>query len=251
LEFEDERLVAVTGADFDLSLDGRPAPLRAPFTVSAGSRLRFGARRLGARAYLAVSGGITVTPILGSRATHLVSVMGGFNGRALIAGDRLPLGARSRFSRAALPLPPARESKPDAHSRLRVLPGPQLEYFQPDTIDVLQSAPYVVGQDSDRMGFRLEGPRLTHARQVDIISDATPLGVLQVPSSGQPILLMADRQTTGGYPKIATVIAADMAIAGQLAPADTITFAVCTTAEALKALITQERALMALEDRPS
>jgi antagonist of KipI len=251
LEFDDERLVAVTGADFDLSLDGRPAPLRAPFTVSAGSRLRFGARRLGARAYLAVSGGIAVTPILGSRATHLVSVMGGVRGRALIAGDRLPLGVRSRFSRAALPLPPARESRSDPNATLRVLPGPQLEYFQPDAIDVLQSAPYVVAQDSDRMGFRLDGPRLTHARPVDIISDATPLGVLQVPASGQPILLMADRQTTGGYPKIATVIAADMAVAGQLAPADTITFAVCTTAEALKALITQERALMALEDRPS
>ena len=251
LEFEDERLVAVTGADFDLSLDGRPAPLRAPFTVSAGSRLRFGARRLGARAYLAVSGGITVTPILGSRATHLVSVMGGVSGRALIAGDRLPLGVRSRFSRAALPLPASTESRSAPHATLRVLSGPQLEYFQADAIDVLQSAPYVVAQDSDRMGFRLEGPRLTHARPVDIISDATPLGVLQVPASGQPILLMADRQTTGGYPKIATVIAADMALAGQLAPADTIAFAVCTTAEALKALITQERALMALEDRPS
>jgi antagonist of KipI len=251
LEFEDERLIAVTGADFDLSLDGRPAPLRAPFTVSAGSRLRFGARRLGARAYLAVSGGITVTPILGSRATHLVSIMGGVSGRALIAGDRLPLGVSSRFSRAALPLPPAGESRSDPHATLRVLPGPQLEYFQPDAMAVLQSAPYVVGKDSDRMGFRLEGPRLTHARPVEIISDATPLGVLQVPASGQPILLMADRQTTGGYPKIATVIAADMAIAGQLAPSDTITFAVCTAAEALKALITQERALMAVEDRPS
>lgn len=251
LEFEDERLVAVTGADFDLSLDGRPAPLRAPFTVSAGSRLRFGARRRGARGYLAVSGGITVTPVLGSRATHLVSVMGGVSGRALIAGDRLPLGVGSRSSRAALPLPPERESRSDHHATLRVLPGPQLEYFRPDAIAILQSAPYVVGQDSDRMGFRLEGPRLTHARSADIISDATPLGVLQVPASGQPILLMADRQTTGGYPKIATVIAADMAIAGQLAPADTITFALCTMAEALKALITQERALMAVEDRPS
>ena len=101
------------------------------------------------------------------------------------------------------------------------------------------------------MGFRLEGPALMHARGADLISDATPLGVLQVPASGQPILLMADRQTTGGYPKIATVIAADMSIAGQLAPGDSIAFVVCTAAEALKALIAQERALMALEDRPS
>ena len=99
------------------------------------------------------------------------------------------------------------------------------------------------------MGLRLAGPRLVHVRGADVISDATPLGVLQVPASGQPILLMADRQTTGGYPKIATVIAADMAIAGQLAPADTITFVVCTRHEALAALIAQERALMAVEGR--
>jgi antagonist of KipI len=247
LEFEDERLVAVTGADFELMLDGRPAPSHAPFTVSAGSHLRFGARRLGARAYLAVSGGITVPMVLGSRATHLVSAMGGIAGRALIAGDRLPLGVRPRFSLAVLPLP-ARESRSDPNATLRVLPGPQADYFAPDALDLLQSAPYVVRSNSDRMGFRLEGPRLTHARGADIISDATPLGVLQVPASGQPILLMADRQTTGGYPKIATVIAADMTVAGQLAPADTIAFVVCTPHDALTALIAQERALMALEE---
>jgi allophanate hydrolase subunit 2 len=124
-----------------------------------------------------------------------------------------------------------------------------VEYFTPDALDLLQSAPYVVAGNSDRMGFRLEGPRLTHARGADIISDATPLGVLQVPASGQPILLMADRQTTGGYPKIATVIAADMTVAGQLAPADTIAFVVCTAREAMTALIAQERALMAVEER--
>ncbi len=97
------------------------------------------------------------------------------------------------------------------------------------------------------MGFRLEGPRLLHARGADIISDATPLGALQVPASGQPILLMADRQTTGGYPKIATVITADLPVAGQLGPGDTIVFLVCSPREAMAALIAQERALMALE----
>ena len=248
LEFDDERLVAIAGADFELSLDGRPVPSRAPFIVSAGSRLRFGARQVGARAYLAVSGGIAVPPILGSRSTHVLSGMGGVDGRALVAGDRLPLGVRSRFSRAALPLT-ARELRSDPHATVRVLPGPQAEYFAPDGLDVLQSAPYAIAQNSDRMGFRLEGPRLTHSRGADIVSDATPLGVLQVPASGQPILLMADRQTTGGYPKIATVIAADLPIAGQLAPADTIRFVVCTPRDALTGLIAQERALMALEDR--
>src|SRR5262249_42796322 len=116
-----------------------------------------------------------------------------------------------------------------------------------DALDVLQSAPYTISNTSDRMGFRLEGPRLTHSRGADIISDATPLGVLQVPASGQPILLMADRQTSGGYPKIATVISADISVAGQLGPGDSISFAVCSPRDALTALIAQERALMAVE----
>ena len=249
LEFEDERLIAVAGADFELTLDGRQVPSHAPFIVAAGSRLRFGARRLGARAYLAVSGGIAVPLTLGSRSTHLVSAMGGLDGRALTAGERLPLGETARAPRTPLGPQTAVVDLPDHHATLRVLPGPQADSFASDALASLQSAPYVVASDSDRMGFRLEGPRLAHARGADIISDATPLGVLQVPASGQPILLMADRQTTGGYPKIATVIAADMAIAGQLAPADTIAFAVCTPREAMTALIAQERALMALEDR--
>src|SRR4051812_4255635 len=228
LEFEDERLVAVAGADYDLSLDGRPAPPRAPFTVSAGSRLRFGTRRLGARAYLAVSGGIVVPSVLGSRSTHLVSAMGGMSGRALIAGDRLPLGDSTLPHGTALAPQSAVVALPNRQALLRVLPGPQVDYFAPDALEILQSASYIVARNSDRMGFRLDGPGLTHARGADILSDATPLGVLQVPASGQPILLMADRQTTGGYPKLATVISADMAVAGQLAPDDAIRFVVCT-----------------------
>ena len=249
LEFMDERLVAVAGAEFELLLDGRSVPSNAPFTVSAGSHLRFGARRLGSRAYLAVSGGIAVPPTLGSRSTHLVSAMGGLRGRALTAGDRLPLGDPTRVPGTALAPQTAIVPLPDGHATVRVLPGPQVEYFSADALEVLQSAPYVIGHHSDRMGFRLEGPRLAHARGADIISDATPLGVMQVPASGQPILLMADRQTTGGYPKIATVIAADIAVAGQLGPADSISFVVCTPREAMAALIAQERALMAVEDR--
>jgi antagonist of KipI len=112
---------------------------------------------------------------------------------------------------------------------------------------VLQSAPYVVSTQSDRMGFRLEGQTLERAGSADFISDATPLGALQVPASGQPILLMADRQTTGGYPKIATVITADIGRAGQLAPGNSISFVVCSQREAIAALVSRERAVMALE----
>ena len=247
LEFEDERVVAVTGADFEITLDSKPALAGAPFMVSAESRLRFGQRRRGARAYLAIRGGVAVPPVLGSRATHLISAMGGVGGRALKAGDRLPLGVAEVMRPTAAPLADRLVPLPAHPARLRVLPGPQADAFATEAFSALQSAPYTVGQQSDRMGFRLEGPPLAHARGADIISDATPLGVLQVPASGQPILLMADRQTTGGYPKIATVISADLAVAGQLGPGDTIVFSVCDPHEAMAALIAQERALMALE----
>jgi antagonist of KipI len=210
-------------------------------------RLRFGARRRGARAYLAVSGGIAVPPTLGSRATHVISAMGGFAGRPLRAGDRLALGPVAKTSGAVAPPEDPIIALPEKQARLRVLPGPQQDYFVPDALAALQSQPYTIASNSDRMGFRLEGPRLVHSRGSDIISDATPLGALQVPASGQPILLMADRQTTGGYPKIATVITADMSVAGQLGPGDEIIFETCSLKDAMAALIVQEQALLRVE----
>jgi antagonist of KipI len=250
LEFDAERVVSVAGAEFELTMDGRSVPAHAPFLVAAGAQLRFGRRLRGARAYLAVEGGIDVPRTLGSRATHVISAMGGLDGRALVAGDQLPLGESTRTSGAAIGPPRAPiAALPERQARIRVLAGPQQDYFTADALDVLQSAPYTISNTSDRMGFRLQGPRLAHSRGADIISDATPLGVLQVPASGQPILLMADRQTSGGYPKIATVISADISVAGQLGPGDAIVFAVCSPREALAALIAQERALMAVESR--
>jgi antagonist of KipI len=163
----------------------------------------------------------------------------------LAAGDALPLGAPGgpqprRSGETALP----ESGRP---TRVRVLPGPHLDTFSTDALGALQSSPYTVGNDSDRMGFRLIGPRLTPVNGADIISDATPLGVLQVPRSGQPVLLMADRQTTGGYAIVATVISADIGLAGQLAPGDQIQFEACSLYEAMAALIKQEQALMAIE----
>jgi biotin-dependent carboxylase-like uncharacterized protein len=247
VELEDERVVAVAGAEFALTVDGLFEGGNTAFVAPAGSRLRFGARGRGSRAYLAIAGGIAVAPTLGSRSTHLVSRMGGLEGRALAAGDLLPLGEAGSMSRRQLAGGIFR--LPERHARVRVLPGPQRERFADQALDALQSGPYTITSDSDRMGFRLEGPSLAHRPGMDFISDATPLGVLQVPSSGQPVLLMADRQTTGGYPKIATVITADIGIAGQLGPGDTISFEVCSWQSALAALIAQERALMAVERR--
>ena len=265
VEFDDERIAAVCGADFEMTVDGRAMPVNAPFGVSAGSVLRFGSHRRGARAYLAIAGGIAVPPVLNSRSTHLPSAMGGFEGRPLRAGDRLPLGKRGRESfsltkTARIPafsglithpkMTPVPFSLPGGHARVRILPGPQLERFAPEALDVLQSAPFVVDAASNRMGYRLRGPVLRRAGDVEMLSDAATLGALQVPAAGQPILLMADRQTTGGYPSIATVISADIGLAGQLAPGDSISFVVSTVREAMAALVAQEQALMAFESGP-
>jgi antagonist of KipI len=252
LEFEDRRTVAVAGALFEVWIDDRLIAVRSAVDVSPGSILRFGKRLRGARAYVAISGGIATPIQLGSRSTHVPSGIGGFEGRALKAGDRLPLGTPNR-ARGGLPRPVAPSPRawalPEGHATVRVLPGPQANRFVPGALDVLQSSSYRIAADSNRMGYRLIGPSLEFAMRSDVISDATPAGVLQVPASGQPILLMADRQTTGGYPKIAAVIAADVNIAGQLAPGDSLSFAACSQRDALAALIAQERSLMAASAR--
>jgi antagonist of KipI len=246
VQFEDERTIAVTGAEFDLTADSRPVPYSAPFGVPAGGTLRFGRRRRGARAYLAVSGGIGVSPVLGSRATHLPSGLGGIDGRPLRAGDMLPLESPA-FPPAGSPTGVPRLDLPDHAATVRVLPGPQLGHFPSDALDVLQSAPYVLDAASNRMGFRLRGPSVAHLGTAEMISDATPIGALQIPAGGQPILLMADRQTTGGYPSLATVISADVRLAGQLASGDSISFVVSTLQEAVAAMIEQEQLLLGVE----
>jgi antagonist of KipI len=223
----------LAGADFDLALDGVTQPAHHPFAVSNQSRIRIGTHRLGARGTLAVRGGFDLPLTFGSRATHLVSRMGPFGGRALRPGDRLPIAppGAGAFHDRGLPL-----ALPRGGARVRVVPGAHRERFTDGAWGALTSGRFAVTPQSNRMGYRLEGPALSHADGADILSEAMPIGAIQVPSSGQPILLMADRQTTGGYTTIATVITADLPVAGQLAPGDWIEFAPCTHAEALAAL---------------
>jgi biotin-dependent carboxylase-like uncharacterized protein len=248
LQGDRERAMAVAGAQFELTLNGAAAPMNLPFVAREGGRLKFNRRLRGARAYLAVDGGIAVPAVFGSRSTHLPSRVGGLDGRVLRAGDTLPLGPAGRRADAGKPAPLADlVTLPATTPRIRVLAGPDSERFHDSAVDVLQAASYTVGHDSNRMGYRLQGPPLRHSRGADIISDVTPLGTLQVPASGLPILLMADRQVTGGYPRIATVITADIGVVGQLAPGDSIAFALCEPREAVSALIAQERAFMAFE----
>jgi biotin-dependent carboxylase-like uncharacterized protein len=241
LRFDGPALVAVTGARFDLTLDARAVSTGEVCRAGAGSVLTFGERREGARAYLAIDGGIVTPPVFGSRATHLASGIGGLEGRALRAGDVLPVGppgGRPRFRPAADHLPQG------GSSRVRLLPGPEHDWFTGEALDVLARAEYTILPTSNRMGYRLSGPALSHGGRADIISDAVSFGSIQVPADGQPLLLMADRQTSGGYPRIGTVISADLGLAAQLAPGDTLSFAWCEPRDALAALIELEQAFL-------
>jgi antagonist of KipI len=236
---------AVAGAEIDVRVnDGRVTP-NVAFDVPSGSQIRCGGRRLGARMTLAVRGGFDLPLTLGSRATHLVSHMGPFGGRALRAGDVLPVGAGGAegaegVGGATGPLP---LELPEGGARVRVLPAVHRERFTDEAWAVLVSTRYVVTPQSNRMGYRLEGAALAHTGAADILSEAMPVGAIQVPASGQPILLMAECATTGGYATIANVITADLPIAGQLAPGDWITFEPCTRLEAIAALRAREASL--------
>jgi biotin-dependent carboxylase-like uncharacterized protein len=242
LRFDREAVIAVAGADLSPTIDGASLRQTTAARCRPGSVLRFGERRTGARAYLALSGGIEVTPVLGSRSTHAMTGVGGVAGRQLRAGDTLDLGESASSTRSPVI---AVEPRPRA-VRLRAMRGPQEDFFALGAFEILQHTEFRVSPQSNRMGYRLTGgepiPRHTDR---EMISDATFLGGLQIPPSGEPILLMADRQTTGGYPQIATVITADLPAAAQLAPGDAVQFELCSRSDAISALVAQEARLLA------
>lgn len=238
LLFENESVIALCGADLHPFVDGRAIPLWTSIVVLAGSRLTFGTRRTGARSYLAIAGGIDVPMVMGSRSTHVASQTGGLKGRVVAQGDIL-------ISRQPIPsprdmtvrlVPEALRPSYLAVATLRILHGPQQLSLSDQALEVLTTNPYRLTSQSDRMGYRLEGTKLTYTERREWISDGTAMGALQVPSDEQPILLMADCQTTGGYPKIAVVISVDLHLAGQLLPGDTVNFRMTTLAAAQAAL---------------
>lgn len=234
--------IAISGAHYEITCDDRPVAMDETIAVPAGARLKFGRIIQGARAYLAVAGGVQTPAVLGSRATHLVSRMGGHEGRALVAGDRIPIAA------GTAPCPhrkaPGLTLPTKGRALLRVVPGPQDHWFAADAMKTVAGVSFRISPRSNRMGYRLQGPPLTRVHEGELISEPVGIGAIQVPAAGEPILLMADRQTAGGYPKIGHVISADLPLAGQLAPGDFIEFHLCTPQEAVTALIARERQLL-------
>ncbi|MEE2637460.1 MAG: biotin-dependent carboxyltransferase family protein [Acidobacteriota bacterium] len=244
LAFLADTTFAVAGARFELWLDTRPVSCGVAYRAPVGSELGFGRRRGGARAYVAVAGGVDIPRALGSRSTDLASGLGGLGGRALRAGDRLDVGSTRHGPPMVSPLVSG-TTLPDGGATVRVLAGPDFRLLTSDALAELTRNRFKLASVSNRMAYRFEGPRIELACTQGRLSTPTPMGTLQVPPSGHPILLMADRQTTGGYDHVATVISADLPVAGQLAPGDWMTFRVCERRDALAALITleQKRAL--------
>jgi antagonist of KipI len=249
IAFGRDALIALCGAQFEATLAGQKLPLNRPVFVEEGAILKAGRASLGSRAYLAVAGGIAIAPVLGSCSTYLPAGFGGLQGRALKAGDVLPLHenvaalSQKRFARLkskkdqsglrtvawsapALTLP-AREP-----ILIHAMEGRHHAHFDAASRRAFFEATWKLTPDSNRMGFRFAGPLLARERAAEILSEPACLGTVQVPSGGQPIALMADHQTTGGYPKIAEIAAADVPRLAQLGPGGSVQFARCTLEQA-------------------
>ena len=248
ITFLDRTWIAVAGADLSPRLDGKPLPAWRSVQVSEGSRLTFHGMQDGMRAYLAVAGGIDVPEVMGSRSTYVKSGFGGLDGRPLEEGDRLgalPAGPDVQFVPRRIPAGFQVPVYGDSHE-IRVVLGPQDGLFAPEGVSTLLESTYKVSLDSDRMGYLLEGPPIAHKEGADIVSDGNPAGAIQVPGNGAPTVLLADRGTTGGYTKIATVISADLGRLAQAVPGHTVTFTAVEVDEAHRVLREQEAVFAAL-----
>ncbi len=259
LRFEADALLALAGAALAATINGQPVPRGRPVAVRAGAVLAFGAAPAPGRAWLAVAGGVAVPPVLGSRATYLRAALGGLDGRALRAGDALPVGEWSALSQrlfaqiapteaagwAAAPwrTEVAPTPRPGAEVVVRALPGPEYARFKPVSQRAFGEEVFTVTTEADRMGCRLSGPALHRDTNTELLSSAVTFGTVQVPAGGQPIVLLADCQTTGGYPRLAQVIAADVGRLAQALPGTRLRFQLVAMAEAQALYLARERRL--------
>jgi len=249
LRFLSDAVVALTGGEFAARLEGRPVPWYESFLVRAGQVLEIQGIVRGFRGYLAIGGGIDVPVLLRSRSTCLAAKFGGYRGRRLAAGDVLAAGSCPTPGLVGCAAPPRWHFHREDPATVRVLMGPQDDAFTDEGQHTFLSAVYRVTPDVDRMGCRLDGPAITHRSGADIISDWIPLGGVQVPGSGKPIVLLADRQTTGGYTKIATVIGPDLGLVAQSQPGDALRFQAVSVTQAQEAARELETALAELPGR--
>ncbi|MDF7811712.1 biotin-dependent carboxyltransferase family protein [Hymenobacter sp. YC55] len=260
IQFEADHLIALTGADLSPTLNGQPVLQRRPVAVTRGCELAFGAARSGCRAYLAIAGGLAVPEVLGSRATYLRAGIGGFQGRALQAGDVVPVAGPTElgshlhrrltshhpdqpWAATRWSIAPSLQASPTSVATVRALRGPEYDRFTQTSQQAFWTQEFTVTPSSDRMGYGLQGPELRRHNHQEILSTAVTFGTVQVPAGGLPIILMADHQTTGGYPRIVQVISTDFSLLAQLPMGGKLRFQEVTLAEAHHAYLHQERTL--------
>ncbi len=261
LIFNEITLIAICGGDLSPRIGGEPVPQGRPVLVNAGSQLEFGARQSGFRVYLAVHGGFDVKPTMHSRSTYLRGVFGGLNGRALRAGDEIHIGNgdaegcypaltqrldRAKPTFAAAPQAFVSSSANDALETVRIVRGEQWRAFVEKSQTAFISDDFTIGTQSDRMGYRIEGVTLKLRQPLEMLSEAVGFGTVQVPPDGNPIVLMADRQTTGGYPKIAHVASVDLPLLAQMSPRQRLRFHPIALDESQKLYLAREQALQDL-----
>ena len=239
----EDTIIAITGADMFPALNGMPIPMNRAISVTAGSEVKLQAAKNGSRTYIAFSGGLAVPLIMGSRATSLQCHIGGLDGRKLEKGDVLPLRpvceVPQNLSRRAV----SHHIRRRRENIIRVLLGPQEDAFTEEGLAAFLGTPYTVSKEFDRMGCWLEGRPIQHKTDGNIISDGIVNGAIQVPTTGQPIIMLAERQATGGYTKIATVISVDLPVIGQCCPGDILRFQAVSIEEAHR-LLRQHRSRM-------
>lgn len=254
LAFQKDQLISITGGNLQPTIDGQTAPMWRPVSVRKGSTLQFKAASTGCRAYLAFAGGLDVPTIINSKSTYLKAGIGGFEGRSLQKGDLLTCGTPTAIGKSLIEQLQTKESLPwfvnhnflssiNKEQAVRILQGSEFERFDEASRNAFLNESYTISTESDRMGYRLEGKSLFLAEEFELLSEAVTFGTIQVPANGQPIILMADRQTTGGYPKIGQVISADLPRLAQLQPMAQIQVEFVSMKEAESALIRQEQIL--------
>lgn len=265
LQFEQDTMIAIAGADLSASINDKPVRLWRPVLVKAGNTLRFGKPKHGNYTYLAMAGGINVPVQMGSRSTYLSAGIGGLEGRALRSADTLYFGELSELNRAMLSELLLQVKKDDTFTEASWSPEPELlpgyeqnpvlrarggleyNWFSENSRGYIWSEKYQLTPQSDRMGYRLRGATLALEEEKDMLSSAVSFGAVQVPPQGSPIILMADSQTTGGYPRIAQIITADLPKLAQVQPGGIIRFEDVSLEEAQRLLYNQKKQVLALQ----
>jgi biotin-dependent carboxylase-like uncharacterized protein len=243
-----DTMIAVTGADLSATINDNPIPRWESIPVQSGDIVSFPSLKSGCRAYLAVVGGVDVPKVMSSTATYTKAGIGGINGRPIKKGDILHTGEVTPHIVRTL-VPPEYIPEYTNQINLRIMLGPQDNYFTQDGIRTFLQSNYTVSTEADRIGYRLDGPRIEHLAKADIISDGIPLGAIQIPGNGLPIILLADRLTTGGYTKIATVISVDISKLAQAKPGDQIRFQQVSEDEAYHSIQEYEQQIQAIRSR--